>query len=431
MSLFGSMKTAVSGMNAQANRLSTVSDNIANASTTGYKEASTSFSSLVLPSGSGNYNSGGVQTTVQYAIAQQGNISYTTTGTDLAIQGSGFFVVSDAAGTPYMTRAGDFQPDSSGNLVNAAGFTLMGYSYGSGSPSVVVNGFNGLVPINVNQTGLTAVASTSGSLAGNLNSNDTAVTVAANVASANTSTAAPSEKSSVVGYDSQGNAVTYDVYYTKTATNTWDVAVYNHADATAGDNPFPYSGTITPPATTAAPLASGTMVFDANGQLTSTGTITTTAPLTITNGTQTIDIDMSKFTQLASDFTATGKVDGQAPNPVKSVTIGKDGTVAALYGDGSSKNLYRIPLATVASPDSLTLQSGNVYSANGQSGVTVTGFPQTGQFGYVQSGALEESNVDLASELTNMIEAQKSYTANSKVFQAGSELMDVLVNLQR
>jgi flagellar hook protein FlgE len=437
MSLFGSMKTAVSGMNAQANRLSTVSDNIANSSTTGYKEATTSFSSLVLPSGSGNYNSGGVQTTVQYAISQQGNISYTTTGTDLAIQGSGFFVVSDAAGTPYMTRAGDFQPDSSGNLVNAAGFTLMGYSYGSGSPSVVVNGFNGLVPINVNQTGLTAVASKSGALAGNLNSNDTAVTVAANVGSANTSTAAPSEKSSVVGYDSQGNAVTYDVYYTKTATNTWDVAVYNHADATAGDNPFPYSGTITPPATTAAPLAKGTMVFDANGQLVSTGTtpapgtITASTPLAVVNGSQTIDIDMSKFTQLASDFTATGKVDGQAPNPVKSVTIGKDGTVAALYGDGSSKNLYRIPLATVASPDSLTLQSGNVYSANGQSGVTVTGFPQTGQFGYVQSGALEESNVDLASELTNMIEAQKSYTANSKVFQAGSELMDVLVNLQR
>ena len=434
MSIFGSMKTAVSGMNAQANRLGTVSDNIANSSTTGYKEATTSFSSLVLPQGSGNYNSGGVETTIQYAISQQGNISYTTSTNDLAIQGSGFFVVSDAAGTPYMTRAGNFAPDSSGNLVNSAGFTLMGYSYGSGSPSVVVNGFNGLVPINVNQTGLTAVASTAGTLAGNLNSNDTAVTVAANVASANTSTAAPSEKSSVVGYDSQGNAVTYDVYYTKTAANTWDVAVYNHAGATAGDNPFPYS--IVSPATTAR-LGTGTMVFDSSGQLVSTGTtpapgtITATTPLKVTNGSQIIDVDMSGFTQLASGFTATGKVDGQAPNPVKSVTIGKDGTVAALYGDGSSRNLYRIPLATVASPDLLTLQSGNVYSANGQSGVTVTGFPQTGQFGYVQSGALEESNVDLASELTNMIEAQKSYTANSKVFQAGSELMDVLVNLQR
>jgi flagellar hook protein FlgE len=423
MSIFGSMKTAVSGMNAQANRLGTVSDNIANSSTTGYKEATTSFSSLVLPQGSGNYNSGGVETTIQYAISQQGNISYTTSTNDLAIQGSGFFVVSDAAGTPYMTRAGNFAPDSSGNLVNSAGFTLMGYSYGSGSPSVVVNGFNGLVPINVNQTGLTAVASTSGNLAGNLNSNDTVV-AAANVGSANASTATPSEKSSVVGYDSQGNAITYDVYYTKTAANTWDVAVYNHANATAGNSPFPYT-----PAASAL-LGSGTMVFNANGQLTTTGSITPTAPLTVTNG-QTIKIDMSGFTQLASGFTATGKVDGQAPNPVKSVTIGKDGSVSALYGDGSSKNLYRIPLATVASPDLLTLQSGNVYSANGQSGVTVTGFPQTGQFGYVQSGALEESNVDLASELTNMIEAQKSYTANSKVFQAGSELMDVLVNLQR
>jgi flagellar hook protein FlgE len=177
------------------------------------------------------------------------------------------------------------------------------------------------------------------------------------------------------------------------------------------------------------------MKFDANGQLISTGagagSITKTAPLTITDGTQTISMDMSGFTQLAAKFTATGDVNGQAPNPVKSVTIGKDGTVSALYGDGSSKNLYQIPLATVASPDKLTLQSGNVYSANGESGVTITGFPQSGQFGYIQSSALEESNVDLASELTNMIEAQKSYTANSKVFQTGSDLMDVLVNLQR
>ncbi len=102
---------------------------------------------------------------------------------------------------------------------------------------------------------------------------------------------------------------------------------------------------------------------------------------------------------------------GQAPNPVTDVKIDKDGTVTAQYKDGSSKSLYRVPLATVASPDNLTLESGNVYSANGQSGVTVTGFPQTGGFGYIQSGALEESDVDLASELTNMIEApEKPHT---------------------
>lgn len=128
MSIFGSMKTAVSGMSAQANRLSTVSDNIANANTVGYKAVSTSFSSLVLPSSSGNYNSGGVQTSVRQAISQQGDISYTTSDYDLAISGDGFFIVQSADGTPVLTRAGDFSVDSDGNLVNGAGFTLMGYS---------------------------------------------------------------------------------------------------------------------------------------------------------------------------------------------------------------------------------------------------------------------------------------------------------------
>jgi flagellar hook protein FlgE len=146
---------------------------------------------------------------------------------------------------------------------------------------------------------------------------------------------------------------------------------------------------------------------------------------------QTIAADMSGFSELASSFAATGNADGRAPSPVKNVMIGADGTVAAQYEDGTSKSLYQIPLATVASPDNLTVLSGNVYSANGQSGVTVTGFPQSSGLGYIQSGALEGSNVDLAGELTTMIEAQKSYTTNSKVFQTGSDLTDVLVNLVR
>ncbi len=120
MSIFGSMKTAVSGMNAQANRLSTVADNIANVNTTGYKSVSTSFSSLVLPSSGGNYNSGGVQSSVRQSVSDQGDISYTTSGTDLAISGDGFFIVQGADGTPVLTRAGDFTKDDEGNLVNAA-----------------------------------------------------------------------------------------------------------------------------------------------------------------------------------------------------------------------------------------------------------------------------------------------------------------------
>jgi flagellar hook protein FlgE len=363
---------------------------------------------------------------VQYAIDQQGGLSYTSSTNNLAIQGDGFFVVQDASGSTYLTRAGDFSPDANGNLVNAAGYTLMGYSSSSGTPSVVVNGFSGMVPINVETQGLTAVASTTASFSGNLDSSSDIATSSSagylpseNQAPVTTDT----KKTSLIAFDSQGNSVKYDFYYTKTGDNTWDVTAYNAADAsTGGTSSFPYSS---------AAVGNTTMTFDENGDLTSGGDLTLTNPSSTGAADQTIAVDLSGFSQLSADFAATGNADGQAPSAVKQVTIGTDGTVTAQYADGTSKALYQIPLATVASPDSLTVLSGNVYSANGESGVTVTGFPQTSGLGYIQSGALEESNVDLAGELTTMIEAQKSYTANSKVFQTGSDLMDVLVNLVR
>lgn len=431
MSIFGSMKTAVSGMNAQANRLSTVSDNIANANTTGYKAVSTSFSSLVLQSSSGNYNSGGVQTSVRQAVAQQGDISYTTSDYDLAISGDGFFIVQSADGTPVLTRAGDFSVDDTGNLVNSAGFTLMGYSYDSGVPAVVVNGFDGLVPVNVSQSGLSAIASTSADLSGNLNSEAEVVSDTTTLPSANDATTVTDDtkKMSLVAYDSLGATVQYDYYFTKTGVttdaggavtgSTWEVAVYRNADATTGGSTsFPYSSDA---------VSVATLSFDADGQLSSATGTDIVDPVTA----KTITMDYSGFTQLSSDFSASGAADGQAASTVSSVSIGDDGVVSVSYSNGTNKALYQIPLATVASPDNLTLLSGNVYTANGASGVTVTGFPQTNGLGSIQSGALESSNVDLASELTEMIEAQRSYTANSKVFQTGSDIMDVLVNLKR
>ena len=433
MSIFGSMKTAVSGMNAQANRLSTVSDNIANVNTTGYKAVSTSFSSLVLPSSGGNYNSGGVQTSVRQAVSDQGDISYTTSTTDLAISGDGFFIVQGPDGTPVLTRAGDFTKDDEGNLVNAAGFQLMGYSYDSGSPAVVVNGFDGLVPVNVSQDGLTAIASTSGVFKGNLDSNANIPVAPATLPSANlATTTTDTKKVSMVAYDRLGNKVMYDFYFTKQSVAaapppappataaTWEVAMYRNANAaTGGTTSFPY--------TAGGAVGTGTLTFDANGKMTSTGAVNITDGVTG----QTIAMDFSGLTQLGAAFSGTGTPNGQAATPVKDVTIDGDGIVYAKYEDGSTKPLYRIPLANVASPDKLTLMSGNVYSANGQSGVTVTGFPQTNGLGTIKSGALEGSNVDLAGELTEMIEAQRSYTANSKVFQTGSDIMDVLVNLKR
>jgi len=237
----------------------------------------------------------------------------------------------------------------------------------------------------------------------------------------------------MVAYDTLGNKVMYDFYFTKTSVaatpppappavnSSWEVAIFRNANAaTGGTSSFPYSA--------GGAVGTTTLDFDATGKITnSTGTVNIAD--TVTG--QTIKMDLSGFTQLGAAFAGTGTPNGQAASPVKDVTIDGDGIVYAKYEDGTNKPLYRIPLANVASPDKLTLQSGNVYSANGQSGVTVTGFPQTNGLGTIKSGALEGSNVDLAGELTEMIESQRSYTANSKVFQTGSDIMDVLVNLKR
>jgi flagellar hook protein FlgE len=134
MGLFSAMNASVSGMNAQANLLATVLENISNSNTTGYKQASTLFRDIVDQIGAtGDYSAGGVTTLVRYNVAEQGGLTGTTSATDLAIQGNGFFLVENSNGATFLTRAGSFVEDASGNLVNAAGYTLMGYSLAPGA----------------------------------------------------------------------------------------------------------------------------------------------------------------------------------------------------------------------------------------------------------------------------------------------------------
>jgi flagellar hook protein FlgE len=448
MSLYGMMRTGSSGMNAQASRLSTVADNIANASTTGYKTASTEFSSLLLPAISGNYNSGAVETNVRYAIDQQGALTYTSSTTDLAITGGGFFVVEDPSGQPFLTRAGSFVPNADGELVNAAGYKLLGYPYTEDDPTPVVNGFNGLQPITVGQSSLQANVSTLGNFSANLDSSadivdTTTATTPANYASA-ADTVTYTSKSSLKAYDTLGNEVLFDVYFTKTADNEWEVAVYNQAYADPSTGGFPY---MDPPGdatgTVMAPLNSTatTLIFDpATGQLDTATPSPTTVDLTgadlaasnINNMPNGFSFDFAEMTQLSYPFTVgDASVDGNAPSELKQVQISKDGTVYAQYTNGDLIPTYRVGMADVESPDNMNVISGNVYSPSVDSGVVVLGFAGSSGFGDIISGALESSTVDLAEELTKMIESQRTYTANSKVFQTGSDLMDVLVNLKR
>ncbi|MBZ9818618.1 flagellar hook protein FlgE [Mesorhizobium sp. CA4] len=418
MSLYGMMRTGVSGMNAQANRLSAVADNIANSDTTGYKRSSAEFSTLIMPGTGGAYNSGGVTTTIRSAVSTQGVMTYTTSVSDLAVNGDGFFVVQDAGGTPYLTRAGSFVPDAQGRLVNAAGYQLMAYSYANGDPAATANGFEGLVPVQISDQQMTATPSTEGLFSGNLPAGATPV-AAGSLPSTNSASAQYTSKTSLVAYDNLGNKKLLDVYFTNTGAGTWEVSVFDQSKATAGTS-FPYTG---------GALGSANLTFDTTtGKLAGTpDSVSFTVP-----GGSTLDLDLSQLTQLGTGFTvADAKLNGNAPSSIQKVQIGQDGVIYAQFADGSTKALYKIPLADVQSPDNLTAMPGNVYVQSTDSGAVHIGFANEGKLGSIVSGALENSNVDIAEELTNMIAAQRSYTANSKVFQTGSDLMDVLVNLKR
>jgi flagellar hook protein FlgE len=418
MSLYGVLRTGVSGMNAQANKLGTIADNIANTSTTGYKRASTEFSSLLLENNQKNYQSGAVQTKVRYAISEQGSLTYTTSATDLAIQGNGFMVVSDKAGVPFLTRAGSFTVDAAtGNLVNTAGYTLMGYDVSDGDPNVVLNGTGELEPVNLSSMNLQAKPSTEGTFVANLPANSDVVT--GDLPSDNTVDSTYSTKSSIVAYDNLGNEVTLDVYFTKTSASPieWEMTVFDQADAASGGG-FPYSS---------AALDTSTLAFGNTGQLTSTPSIAFNVP----GGSQ-LTLDLTGMTQLAADYTPLNiAVDGNAPSTVSGVVIQEDGTVYATYQNGAKAPAFRIPLADVASPDNLEPLAGNVFATTAESGDLQIGFPEEGGRGTLISGALEQSNVDMAAELTDMIVAQRDYSANSKVVQTGSELLEVLINLKR
>jgi flagellar hook protein FlgE len=404
------MRTGVSGMSAQSNKLSTVSDNIANVNTTGYKRAETEFSSLILKSGSGNYDSGAVETDIRYAITDPGHLSFTTSTTDLAVQGNGFFVVSDSTGTKqYLTRAGSFVPDNKGNLVNAAGFYLMGYP-GSVS-NVSSNSTAGMQIVNVNQMTQLAQPSTAATVTGNLDPS-------AAIIAGPPGPASYSAKSSVVAYDNIGRPVTLDVYMSHTATaaglDTWQVNMYDSATGTA--------------------LAGGLNTFTFDTTATGKGALAAASPTSLTvtvPGGSAFTMNMSSVTQVASSFSFKANVNGNAPSSIEKVDINSQGVVNAILQNGTQIPIYTIPLATVPSPDNLTPEVGNVYSASLKSGNLQIGSAGTGGLGTIQSGALEDSNVDLATELTSMIEAQRGFTANSKSFQTGSDLLDVVVNLKR
>jgi flagellar hook protein FlgE len=410
------LNTSVSGMQGNSNWLSTISQNVANANTTGYKNVETDFSSLVDQIDNGNADFGGVSTRQVSLNALQGSVVSTAIPTDLAVQGAGFFVVSDSSGTMYLTRNGSFTPDASGNLVNSAGYYLMAANVQNGASPLAANSLTGLKKVNVVNAGQTATATTAASLTANVPSTATPV-AAANLPSTNSAGATYTEATSLVVHDNLGGSHTINLYYTNTGSNTWEVDAFDASKASANAG-FPYSS---------GPLATQTLSFNPT-----TGALSSGSPLSIAvpNG-QTMNLDMSNMTQLAAGFNVTAATaNGNAPSGISGVSISTTGSLTFNYANGTSSVAYDIPLANVVSPDNLASVNGGAYLQTSASGPIFLGTAGGAGFGKIEASSLESSTVDLATELTDMIQAQSAYEANSKVFQTGANILDVLNGLK-
>ncbi|RYE52212.1 MAG: flagellar hook-basal body complex protein, partial [Rhizobiaceae bacterium] len=274
-------------------------------------------------------------------------------------------------------------------------------------------GYAGLEPVKIASEGLIATGSTLGTFFANLDASAEIIAPWSAVGDDFT------HKTSIKAFDTLGNEVIFDVYFSKTAENTWQMDVVDQDSGTVIQGGISLTFDTTTGELDAASLAAASVVMPA-----------TTAADTPPNMLE-MTLDFTSLTQLNYDFTIKAEVDGNAPSEVEKIQIAADGIVYAQYKNGDLLPMYRLAMATVQSPDQLRVISGNVYAQSNDSGIVILGFPGANGMGAVVSGALESSTVDIAEELTRMIESQRTYTANSKVFQTGSDLMDVLVNLKR
>lgn len=417
MSLYGAMFSGVSGLAAQSQALGMISDNISNINTVGYKGAVARFATLVTQSPTiSTYTPGGVRSSPLQRVDQQGLLQGSSSKTDVAIAGNGFFVVHEALtpgpGTDYLfTRAGSFRPDEAGNLVNSAGYFLQGWQYdATGNLPANTSVLSSLSTINISSLSGSARATTEIDLGLNLPS-----TAAVNDTHAAT----------IQIFDSLGNGHDFTITFQKTATNAWD---WSFSDPTLSSSGV-VSGT---------GAGDGTITFNGDG---SPATITVTTPVAVTAWTtgatnSAITLNMGTVnladgvTQFAGNY-AIGflQQDGVRFGSYTGVNIDEDGVVTALFDNGQQLPIYQLPVATFPSPNGLEARAGNAYSQSDRSGDVVLSEANTGGAGVIAPSALEASNVDLAEEFTNMIVTQRAYSASARIISTADEMMEELVRI--
>ncbi len=410
--MIGSLYSGISGLKANTSAMAVIGDNIANVDTTGFKSSRVSFANIFSASVS--------QTSLQIGRGvtlngvnpqwQPGSLENTNSATDLSINGAGLFMVNDPSSQiSYFSRAGQFEWDKDGNLVTPDGFIAQGYSMDPATGAI-----GGIGDITL-PNGTSAPNPTQNITFGmNLNS-DAAV--------------GDTFTSSITAFDSLGSEAVTDVNFTRTATGwDWDVAVSHDnplaASASTGSIVFDASGNLDPAASVPA---------NANPTIVLTGIDPATTPMTLNwNYLDAAGASDGSITGYSSESSKTAQSqDGYPSGSLQSVSVDEDGYFTGIYSNGSMIPFAQLALADFPSYSGLAKQGGNLYAESMGSGQALIGPPNSAGMGSIAPSTLEMSNVDLGTEFVEMITTQRAFQANSKVITTSDEILAELLNIKR
>jgi flagellar hook protein FlgE len=419
------MYNGVSAIQANQEDMDVIGNNISNVDTTAFKAGSVTFAdqlSQTLQGGSApsatTGGTNGVQVGLGVKVAaiatdmQQGGLQSTSSPTDLAIQGNGFFMLGTSSGTNY-TRDGSFSVDSSGNLVNSSGQYVLGWTAsptGSVDTSQQITTASHLnIPVgSLQATALTTNVVYGGNLDADSLSTDTPYTRAVTV------------------YDSVGNAQSVNLAFTPEASLPAGAPANAASAWTWNASGTAISGT--PAGTT----NTGTIYFNSSGaELSADGSV----QLTTTDNSaspQNITLDFSQLSQTAASSSASAaSQNGYAPGTLQSFSIDQTGTISGIFTNGQTRTLGQIAMTNFANPAGLTSVGGNEFQSTVNSGLPQVGAATSGSFGQISAGYLEQSNVDLSTEFANMIITQNAYQANTKVVSTVNQMLTTLIDMKQ
>jgi flagellar hook protein FlgE len=409
--MIGSLFAGISGLNANTTAMTVIGDNIANVNTTAFKSNRSSFANVLsqsLGGGGGSDIGRGVEFWGTTPIWSQGSLENTASPMDMAINGRGFFVVNDASGTGYYTRAGEFTFDREGVLVNPDGLMVQGYQVQSTNLDGTLN-LGSIEDIRI-PTESTSPPSASTEFSVDVNLDSSAAV-------------GGTYSTTITLYDSLGNNIPMSIDFVKTAANTWTWQASS-----------PSASAVVPAGPTAITFnpATGALTAGADPSIQLTLTTGATMPAVTWDLYDAAGVSNGDLTQYASASTTTFQTqNGYPAGALRGISVNEQGVVTGAYSNGELVPIFQVALADFPSYYGLQKMGKNLYGASLDSGPAMLGVADSGRLGSISASAIEMSNVDLAQEFVKMITTQRAFQANSRVITTSDEILQELINIKR